>query len=379
MKIAATLWQWGLLTLICFFFFNAQAQNFSIEPISFLPELVKETSGLILLNNKLVTINDSGNEAILYEIDPSDGQLLAEVEVGQAINGDWEGLAKDQEFIYVADIGNNDGDRQDLRIYRIPLSEYLQGNSTVSADSVLFSYQDQTSFVSTPLSNFDAEALISYGDSLYIFTKNWADQHTNIYSLPKTTGSFVAKRVGRINTEGLVTGAVYNPNTDEIMLIGYSFQSAFMVRLWNFEAGNFDQGEITRYPLNLQGSFQVEAIEIVDETDYYITSESNDLGEARLWRINTDFVVGVDDFQGEKPMIYPNPVRHQLHFRGLKTGITEITLYDTMGIKIKSWRPDYPESTQGVAVNLVGIPQGIYQVSITTAAEEIRRKIIIAQ
>ena len=365
--------------MICFVFFNAQAQNFSIEPISFLPDLVRESSGLILLGDNLVTINDSGNEATLYEVDPTDGQLLAEVQVEQAINGDWEGLAKDQQYIYIADIGNNDGDRKDLRIYRVLLSEYLQGNSTVSADSILFSYQDQTNFVSTPLSNFDAGALISYGDSLYIFTKNWADQHTNIYSLPKTTGSFEAKRVGRINTEGLVTGAVYNSNTDEIMLIGYSFQSAFLVRLWNFEAADFDQGEMARYPLNLQGSFQVEAIEIVDEKDYYITSESNDQGEARLWRINTDFVVGFDDSQDAKPMLYPNPVRHQLHFRGPRTGISEISLYNSMGAKVKSWPPNNLEPKRDVVLNLAGVPQGIYQISIATSSEEIRRKIIVVQ
>ena len=358
---------------------NAQAQDFSVESLFFLPEITKESSGLIFLNDKLITHNDSGNETKLYEIDPDSELLTREVFIDHVGNKDWEDLAFDQEYIYIADIGNNNGDRKDLKIYRIALSEYLHGEDTVSADSIQFSYQDQTNFNSTPLSNYDAEALISYGDSLYIFTKNWADQHTNIYSLPKIPGDYQAKRVGRINAEGLVAGGVYNANTDEIMLIGYNFQRGFLVRLWDFQAGKFDQGEIARYSFDIQGSYQFEAIEIIDETDYYITSESNEFGDARLWRIHTEFVVGLEDIPVEKTIIFPNPVRNQLHIRGLKESIQEIALYNTLGAKIRSLQPTYRESKQGVVMSLLGVPMGVYQVSITTDIEEVRQKIIVVQ
>lgn len=46
-----------------------------ISPISELPDEINETSGLIFLENKIITHNDSGNEPILYEIDSINGQI----------------------------------------------------------------------------------------------------------------------------------------------------------------------------------------------------------------------------------------------------------------------------------------------------------------
>ncbi len=366
-------------TLMCVTALSGLCQEFSVESLFFLPDQTKESSGLIFLNDRLITHNDSGDEPKLYELDPESEQLSREVSIEQVRNRDWEDLCIDQEFLYIADIGNNQGDRKDLKIYRVRLSEYLLGNNSVAADSILFSYEDQTSFISTPLSNFDAEALISYGDSLYIFTKNWADLHTNIYSIPKAPGDYQANKVGRINTEGLITGGVYNPNTDEIMLVGYDFQRAFLTRLWNFEDEKFDQGEMARYPFDIQGSFQMEAIEIIDDTDYYVTSESNDFGEARLWRIHTEFVVGLEEGFDQSPLIYPNPAGRSIHFRGSQEPIQAITLYNLMGSQLQYWKPDPQQSKQGFTMDLINIPEGVYLVRISTRQKELQQRLIVVQ
>jgi hypothetical protein len=49
-----------------------------------LPTQIKETSGLILLNQQLVTHNDSGGEPELYEIDSLTGAITRTVVVSNA-------------------------------------------------------------------------------------------------------------------------------------------------------------------------------------------------------------------------------------------------------------------------------------------------------
>jgi hypothetical protein len=95
--------------------------------------------------------------------------------VSNAVNTDWEDLASDNEFIYIADIGNNLNNRKDLRIYRVRISELID-YELVKADEMIISYSDQTAFPPTKASqNFDSECLISASGDLWIFTKNNSD------------------------------------------------------------------------------------------------------------------------------------------------------------------------------------------------------------
>ena len=171
-----------LILLVSLFCLHLKAQRFSVEALVSLPDQVNESSGIIFLNDRLISHNDSGGEPILYEIDTENGSLVRELVVKDASNVDWEDLTFDQQYIYIADIGNNNGDRKDLRIYRILLANYFQTtDNTLEADTINFSYEDQSDFDSNLQTNFDGEAIISFEDSLYIFTKNWGDFHSNIY------------------------------------------------------------------------------------------------------------------------------------------------------------------------------------------------------
>ena len=83
-----------------------------------LPQTVKETSGLLVVDGKIITHNDSGDAANLYELDSVTGNLLRTINITNATNVDWEDIALDDTHIYVADIGNNNGNRTDLTIYK---------------------------------------------------------------------------------------------------------------------------------------------------------------------------------------------------------------------------------------------------------------------
>jgi hypothetical protein len=357
------------------------AQKFTVEPLFFMPEETRETSGLIFLNDKVITLNDSGNDPKLYEIDPQTGELERDLVVANATNGDWEDLTFDKQFIYIADIGNNKGNRLNLKIYRIPLLDYFQRtDGNLFADSINFVYQDQNNFEPTQFTNFDAGALITYEDSLYIFTKNWADLHTNIYSVPKSPGSYEARKVGRINTKGLVAGAVYNQTANEIMLVGYDLNNPFIVRLSEFEPYQFDKAKIDILPFELNGSHQVEAIEAISDTDYFITVEASDQGDALLLRLVTDFVVGLNDIPGENPVLYPNPTTGRINIK-IENQQTpkSVSVFNTMGKHMYSRSTGSDFHSNLIQLDLGHLPQGFYQLKINSGNSEILRKLLISK
>ena len=249
-----------------------------------------ETSGLINLNGTLITHNDSGGLAELYEIDTTTGTISRRVEVSNATNIDWEDLSHDGTYIYIGDFGNNNGNRTDLRVYRILVSDYLSTpDDTVMADVIDFSYADQTDFTTNlNNTNYDAEALISYQNDLYIFTKNWVDNQSNIYQLSNQPGSYSISKVDMINSQGLITGGTYNSLTGSIVLVGYDLPQPFTVELSGFSGGLFSNGSLSRFDINAPASYsiQIEAIAINENSNYYVTAEDSPFGTQGMFNLD---------------------------------------------------------------------------------------------
>ena len=357
-----------------------EAQNLTVESIALLPLETDQSSGLILLNDKLITHNDSAGEPALYEVDPNDGTLIRKIIVENSSNVDWEDICLDLQYIYIGDFGNNRGDRTDLKIYRVSLEEYLQSsNDTVSADTIQFSYSDQMSFEPGNQHNFDAEGLISFEDSLYIFTKNRGDFHTNIYSVPKAPGDYQVRQVGSINSLGLISGAVYNLLSNEIVLTGYTAIEPFLLRISNFTGNDFTSGQMDRLTYQVQGSYQIEAIEAINNRDYYISSETNTLGEATLLRVNTDFVVGINDYSLPELQLYPNPVSNSLRIN-LDQYPEQLTiaLVNFMGQHVLKITYDKLRN-ETIEFDLTGLPSGNYVMHLTAPTWQATRKLVITQ
>jgi hypothetical protein len=133
-----------------------------------LPEAIAENSGLIFYNGLLIAHNDSGNEPVLYEIDTTNLQIVRSVTVLNATNTDWEDIAQDDSFIYIGDIGNGNGSRQDLTDYRISTADF-QNSDVVEAEVIAFSYANQSDFGVEQKSDWDAEALITSAGRLMVF------------------------------------------------------------------------------------------------------------------------------------------------------------------------------------------------------------------
>ncbi len=181
-----------------------------------------ENSGITFAGGMLWSINDGGNEPILYGIDTITGNTVKMLEIEDATNKDWEDITSDDSYIYIGDVGNNSGSRTDLCIYKISLQDLNTAESEVTADIIEFSYEDQMNYLpSYNSSSFDCEALFSAGESLYLYTKDWSELTTSLYQLPKVPGTYEAKKLSTLDVRCLITGADYDEDDRFLALIGY--------------------------------------------------------------------------------------------------------------------------------------------------------------
>ena len=87
------------------FFTKCAQKNIEIE-ITKISKEIDETSALEIINGNFLTLNDSGDDPLLYIFDKN-GKILSKNLISGAQNRDWESLASDENFVYIGDIGNN--------------------------------------------------------------------------------------------------------------------------------------------------------------------------------------------------------------------------------------------------------------------------------
>ncbi len=269
------------------FLFLARGFGEDVPMLTSLDSKVNESSGLALVDNQLITHNDSDEEPELYEISPETGEVKRTVVVGNVKNHDWEDITTDKGFIYVGDFGNNLGSRKNLQIYKISKEDFLK-KDTVSAEKIKFSYANQIEFNPARFnSNFDAEALVSYKDHLYIFTKNWENKETDIYKISKQPGEYILNKVSSIKSEGLITGGDYDEANNQIVLTGNGIPTPFILVIKDFE-NNFLNATIAKHNLQPQmgASIQIEGITMINENECFLSAEKSVTGSSALYKFN---------------------------------------------------------------------------------------------
>ncbi|WP_281637618.1 T9SS C-terminal target domain-containing protein [Flavobacterium marginilacus] len=236
-------------------------------------DTIKETSGLTAFDNLLWTHNDDGDTAI-YGLSTK-GKIEKKVVFPRVKNNDWEEISQDSLYLYIGDFGNNyRGNRQDLRILRIEKKSVLDNAPLV--DTIAFSYADQTDFtVQKPnTTNFDCEAFVVMKDSNYLFTKQWSDRKTGVYTLPKTPGTHIAQLKETLDVHGLVTGATALPDGKGVVLCGYSpMLQPFVYLLYGYKNNNFANGNKRKIKIELP-FHQIEGIATEDGSLFYLTNEA---------------------------------------------------------------------------------------------------------
>jgi hypothetical protein len=258
--------------------------------ITSLSHVVKETSGLAFFNNRLITHNDKGSTNTLYVINPQNGEVNTRISIEGASNIDWEDLAESSDYLFVGDMGNNNGDRKDLKIYKIKKSKFtFDQDASVTIDEIIhFSYPDQVDFDPNKDHNFDCEAIIYYNNFIYLFSKNRLDKKCNVYKIPAQGGHHQAVLIDTFFAEGRITAAAIHPNNNEIVLLGYNKKAGcFIWHLSNFQGEKFFSGKKKYISLgSYEAIGQTEGVVFKSEKEIYISSEKTETLAPRLYQLS---------------------------------------------------------------------------------------------
>ena len=351
----------------CFY----ETTTYTLDLVSDLSsDLLSENSGLSLINESLWTINDSGNNTMIYELDSS-GNITREVFVQGVNNTDWEALTQNSTHLFIGDFGNNAGSRQDLSIIKINKSELLNNSTdTVLGQTLFFKYGDQFDFSGpTNAHNYDCEAFIAAADSLSLFSKNWQNQEVRKYTIPcQWEGEYVATFSESFNVGGLITDAAFDPISNQIVLLGYNdlgtgIYSSFIWLLWDYNSGNIFNGNKRRIEIGSMFTLgQTEGICLRPSSmSGYVSSEqisSVITIPPKLFVFNFEEFVSnstviSQEAQGEAYIYcYPNPFHSRVYIRNY-TG--RLDLYDALGGSL-IYQGDYLNH----GVDFSGISSGVY-------------------
>lgn len=242
--------------------------------------------------------NDSGDSARIFAIrsdgssilptyskftrygdTPEDGKQQWEgFEVLYAQNVDWEDIALDDNYLYIADVGNNMNLRKDLAIYAISEIDPTASTRSAVVQKWPVHYPEQTSF--PPMDwHYDAESLFVSDGMLYLITKH---RHTgaiggfkagaNLYRLDTRHADRSNALVLADSTELITaaTGADLSPDGQTLAVISY--QDLFLFDR-PAEGDAWLSSTYRRIPLDRGVTEQAEAVAWEDDETLLITNE----------------------------------------------------------------------------------------------------------
>ncbi|HBF20218.1 MAG: hypothetical protein CMI36_12595 [Owenweeksia sp.] len=266
-------------------------QSVELHVMASLPEELEECSGMVYRqqDQKVVFINDSGNRPEILATDLK-GKLTQQYCLPGAVNVDWEDLTQDDEgYLYIGDFGNNRNRRKDLVIYKVDAEMVLSGNDSFELQEIHYSYEDQNGFPPDQEDrNFDMEAMVHIGDSLYLFSKNRTspfDGYTYCYRLPDNPGEFIAEKVDSFKTgSGMkesywIAAADFREDPRTLLLLGYDKVWMF----YYFEGTRFFSGK--HNVLYFNSFTQKESISFYEDNKVLLSDEKNNSKDGKLYFI----------------------------------------------------------------------------------------------
>ena len=240
---------------------------------------IAESSGLVASRTTpgaYWTNNDSGDGPFIYAFDTR-GDSFGTFRVTGAQARDWEDIAAgpgpqaNKSYLYIGDIGDNDGVRSEVVVYRVAepvvsasTRKFTKNRpgSTEPADAIRLKYPD---------GKHDAEALLVHprtGD-IYIVTKVLL-ANPGVYEAvaPFTPGqSITMRKVGEPRVPslfgGAITGGSISPDGKRVALCDYfqgyelvlpagtsNFDEIWKQKMIGFDLGKRKQGESITYRLD---------------------------------------------------------------------------------------------------------------------------------
>lgn len=252
-----------------------------------LPKVINETSGLEILNEVFITHNDSGGEPSLYFFNLN-GEIINSVKLDeesfwQIYNIDWEDVAADEDYIFIADTGNNFGNRDNLNIIKVKTNDFSID------DKIDVAYKDQETFIPRPKHKYDAEALFLIEDKIAMLSKDRSNLFTDLYLIDKESSSRqVLESKVTYDVNSLITGGDYNEELRLLALVSYNSKgSQYLILFENFSLENLAEKKFRKIKIPIERA-QIEAIKIIDNSTFWITSEDEGVGSPYMYKVRVE-------------------------------------------------------------------------------------------
>tara|TARA_B100001121_G_C18637641_1_gene597529 strand:+ start:481 stop:1353 length:873 start_codon:yes stop_codon:yes gene_type:complete len=277
-----------ILSLIIFSYSNGQEKEDYEDAVILetivLPKIINETSGLEILNEVFITHNDSGGEPTLYFFNLN-GEIinsitLEEESFWEIYKNDWEDITADENYIFIANTGNNFGTRDNLNIIKVKTTDF-------SIDSKIdISYKDQETFLPRPKHKYDAEALFLIEDKIAMLSKDRSKLFTDLYLIDKESNSKqVLESKITYNVNSLITGGDYNQDISLLALVSYNSKgNQFLILFEDFNLENLSEKKFRKFKIPIERA-QIEGIKIIDNSTFWITSEDEGNGNPYMYKV----------------------------------------------------------------------------------------------
>lgn len=340
-------------------YFASFGQQLELKKVGYVPDIAEECSGIALLpSGHIAMINDSGNEPEVFITDKK-GKLIKSIYLPDACNIDWEEIEYANGHLYIGDFGNNKNERKDLVVLKYSINEE---DSIFNQEIIKFSFANQRDFPpNKKAKNFDMEAMIHFGDSLYLFSKNRTkpfDGYTYLYGMPDQAGNYEVAPLDSFKT-GIgekdywwVAGASISPDGKRLALLGYD-------KLWLFEdfkGSDFFNGKHTT--ISLGWLSQKESITFLNNSELLITDELNRFGGGKVYHTQLkepktlEVSVGPKEFSEEIQISLSELTSSKVHFE----------IFDTKGNRVLAGK--IPEGQKQYSIDTKDFPAGGYVVNI---------------
>jgi len=217
-------------------------------------------------------------------------ELWPGLSLESATNGDWEDIALDGDFLYIADLGNNKNTRRDMGVYVL----YEPNPGFVKQSKILkflpVRYPEQNNYPAIEW-HFDSESLFVVDGKLHFLTKHrqpgkarsWQSD-ANLYRLETahTDQVNILKKIDTNKNITLATGADLSPDGNKLAVLSYT-------GLWIFDKPLSGDRWLSGTPhmivLEPGTTRQIEAVCWDDNETILISNEQGEIYEVKLANI----------------------------------------------------------------------------------------------
>lgn len=174
---------------------------------------IQESSGIIPVRgvkNAFWTHNDSGLD-VLYAIN-SNGDSLGQWKLKDVDLQNWEDVATAPGRIYIADIGNNTGDRNEVAVYAIPQPPARRSGEVHVGRAWTLTYPDNP---------FDCESFFVWRTYGYLISKELDNGEARVYRFPlnRRGAKFELQKLCKLNVDDRPRGADITPDGKRLAVI----------------------------------------------------------------------------------------------------------------------------------------------------------------